>query len=123
MYKLSSSIVTYRAAGIFSLFSILQFFIGQQFFTDTGTSDLHHFFSAIPYISIIAIPAITLLLPFKNDELEYPIHTIFLVLGKLLVTVTILASALLLTIVVPISVSFFGQPEISQILCGYVGML
>ena len=43
---------------LFEVFIAINFFIRQQFFTGSGTTDLILFFSAVPYICIIAIPAL-----------------------------------------------------------------
>ena len=43
---------------LFEVFVAINFFIRQQFFTGSGTTDLILFFSALPYICIIAIPAL-----------------------------------------------------------------
>lgn len=48
----------YITAIIFSVFVVANYFIKQQFFTGLGSSDLLLFFSTIPYISIIIIPAL-----------------------------------------------------------------
>jgi hypothetical protein len=43
---------------LFEVFIAINFFIRQQFFTGSGTTDLILFFSAVPYICIIAVPAL-----------------------------------------------------------------
>ena len=43
---------------LFSVFLSVNYFIRQQFFTGSGTTDMILFFSAVPYISIIAVPAL-----------------------------------------------------------------
>ena len=43
---------------LFEVFVAINFFIRQQFFTGSGTTDLILFFSAVPYICIINIPAL-----------------------------------------------------------------
>lgn len=48
----------YIAAAIFTIFIYINFFIKQQFFTGSGTTDLILYFSSIPYISILIIPAL-----------------------------------------------------------------
>lgn len=58
LYLSFTSPVFYVAAVIFTVFCAFQFFFMQNFFGGNGTTDLHYFFSAIPYISILIIPAL-----------------------------------------------------------------
>lgn len=48
----------YISAAIFVIFTYSNYFIKLQFFTGSGTSDLLSFFTSVPYISIIIIPAL-----------------------------------------------------------------
>lgn len=58
----------YICALIFSVFVYINFFIKQQFFTGNGSTDLILYFSSIPYISILIIPALCYKLNFTNYD-------------------------------------------------------
>ena len=57
----------YLIALLFTLFVNINYFIRQQFFTGKGSADLVLFFSVIPYICIIVIPALC----YKKNESIY----------------------------------------------------
>lgn len=120
--KLLNTALTYAVMVLFVLFAVLQFCIGQQFFTQTGNADLHHFFSAIPYSCIICIPALAAVLSFKNRELCTPVTATVIAFAKWAALVTIFIFCTALTIVVPITVHSFGDVESAPLLCSYFGI-
>lgn len=89
---------------IFSVFISINFYIRQRFFTGYGSTDLLLFFSAVPFISIIAIPALCYkkselifndFIPLKNYEkiylrfisilIQYVCYLLFLIPAALLI--------------------------------------
>lgn len=103
-----------------------QFFLGGLFFEQgLGTSDLNFFFSSIPFLSILAIPALTMGQwesgGFLFDE-SLPLSENQLVVGKWLGAFTCSCLMLVPGIGVPITVSFFGSLDLAQFWAGYFGM-
>lgn len=123
LFKLLISPVTYVTSVVVILFCSLQFFLGQQFFTEAGSTDLHHFFSAIPYICIIAVPSMAVSLNARREEQSYPVNVLIIPFVKFCALYTIFFITMCCTIFVPIAVSFFGDVEVSQCICGYIGIL
>lgn len=58
----------YISAIVFSVFVYINFFIRQQFFTGSGSSDLILYFSSIPYVSILIIPALCYKINFTSYD-------------------------------------------------------
>jgi ABC-type uncharacterized transport system involved in gliding motility auxiliary subunit len=123
LFKLAIHPATYFVCIIMVLFTVLQFFLGQQFFTDTGSTDLRHFFSAIPYICIVALPTLAIQLHYDEVELQYPVAPFTIPFAQFCAMLTVAVGAILLTVIVPISIHFFGDVELSQAICGYIGIL
>ncbi len=122
LFKLLATPFTYIVCGGLILFAVLQFFIFQRFFSDVGTSDLHRFFTGIPYICILAIPAVGSFVAFSKDDLSLPFSALEISLAKTLAMLTVSGGALLLTAVVPLAVSFFGDVDMPSVICGYMGL-
>ncbi|MCI6663995.1 MAG: hypothetical protein MSL09_07250, partial [Spirochaetia bacterium] len=104
-----------------------QFFLGGLFFEPgLGSTDLNFFFSIIPFLSILAVPALTMgqweaggLL---FDE-SLPLSEQQLVVGKWLAAFSCSCLMLLPGIGVPVTVSFFGSLDLAQVFAGYLGMV
>ena len=105
----------------------IQFFLGGLFFEPgLGSTDLNFFFSIIPFLSILAVPALTMgqweaggLL---FDE-SLPLSEQQLVVGKWLAAFSCSCLMLLPGIGVPVTVSFFGNLDLAQFFAGYLGMV
>ncbi|MBQ2600926.1 MAG: Gldg family protein [Treponema sp.] len=123
LFKLLTTPFTYMICGAAVIFAALQFFITQRFFSDAGTSDLHRFFSGIPYACTLAVPALGSFIPFTRNDLSLPVPAHRLTAARILSLLTVTASALALTLPVPIAVSFFGDIEPSTLICGYIGLI
>lgn len=121
--RLLASPLTYLISGAFIVFSILNFLVLNKFFSDQGTSDLHRFFNLIPYICILVIPALGSFLSFTKEDQSLPFSSLEIALGKCLSIFTVAAFSLILTLVLPMTVSFFGKVEASSVICGYSGLL
>lgn len=105
----------YICAIIFSVFTSAYFFIKQQFFSPLGTTDLLAFFTTIPYISIIVIPGLC----FKHSDSIYddfiPLKHIYKILIKFAAILTQFTILLILLLIVPVLVSFFGPVDWAQV--------
>ena len=116
----------YLATVLLTVGGAAQFFLGGLFFEQgLGTTDLNFFFSAIPFLSILAIPALTMgqweAGGFLFDE-SLPLSESQLVVGKWLGAFTCSCLMLVPGIGVPITVSFFGSLDLAQFWAGYFGM-
>jgi ABC-2 type transport system permease protein len=106
----------------------LTFNLGQFF--DRGIADLNPFFTFIPWVFLLLIPAITMRLWAEERRLgtielllTLPITQGQAVVGKFLAAWAFCAIALLLTFPFVIAVNILGNPDNGVIASGYVGCL
>lgn len=104
-----------------------QFFLKGSFFDyGLGSTDLNFFFSVIPYLSILAVPALTMAQwdvgGLLFDE-SLPVSENQLVAGKWLAAFCSSCLMLLPGIGLPVTVSFFGNLDLAQVFAGYLGMV
>lgn len=117
----------YVATALLTAGGAAQFFLGGRFFDyGLGSTDLNFFFSTIPFLSILAVPALTMgqwdaggLL---FDE-SLPLSENQLVVGKWLASFCGACLMLVPGFCVPVTVSFFGTLDLAQLFVGYVGMV
>ena len=114
------------------IFLVLQgavtFNLGQFF--DRGQADLNPFFTFIPWVFLLLVPAITMRLWAEERRLgtielllTLPLTQGQAVLGKFLAAWAFCAIALLLTFPFVITVNILGHPDNGVIASGYVGSL
>lgn len=106
----------------------LTFNLGQFF--DRGQADLNPFFTFIPWVFLLLIPAITMRLWAEERRLgtaelllTLPITQGQAVVGKFLAAWAFCAIALVLTFPFVIAVNILGSPDNGVILSGYIGSL
>src|SRR3954462_1439365 len=106
----------------------LTFNLGQFF--DRGQADLNPFFTFIPWVFLLLIPAITMRLWAEERRLgtielllTLPLTQAQAVLGKFLAAWAFCAIALILTFPFVITVNFLGRPDNGVIASGYLGAL
>ena len=99
-------------------------------FFDRGQADLNPFFTFIPWVFLLLVPAITMRLWAEERRLgtielllTLPITQTEAVLGKFLAAWAFCAIALILTFPFVITVNILGQPDNGVIASGYVGAL
>lgn len=99
-------------------------------FFDRGQADLAPFFSFIPWVFLLLIPAITMRLWAEERRLgtielllTLPVTRAQAVLGKFLAAWAFCAIALALTFPFVLTVNFLGKPDNGVIAAGYVGAL
>lgn len=99
-------------------------------FFDRGQADLSPFFTFIPWVFLLLVPAITMRLWAEERRqgtiellLTLPITQGQAVLGKFLATWAFCAIALALTFPFVITVNVLGQPDNGVIAAGYLGAL
>ena len=114
------------------IFLILQgaltFNLGQFF--DRGIADLNPFFTFIPWVFLLLIPAITMRLWAEERRLgtielllTLPVTQGEAVIGKFLAAWAFCAIALLLTFPFVVAVNILGAPDNGVIASGYIGCL
>jgi ABC-2 type transport system permease protein len=106
----------------------LTFNLGQFF--DRGQADLNPFFTFIPWVFLLLIPAITMRLWAEERRLgtielllTLPVTQTQAVLGKFLAAWVFCAIALVLTFPFVIAVNILGKPDNGVIAAGYLGCL
>ncbi len=99
-------------------------------FFDRGQADLAPFFSFIPWVFLLLIPAITMRLWAEERRLgtielllTLPVSQAQAVLGKFLAAWAFCAIALALTAPFVITVNYLGSPDNGVIASGYIGAL
>ena len=99
-------------------------------FFDRGQADLNPFFTFIPWVFLLLVPAITMRLWAEERRLgtielllTLPLTQTEAVLGKFLAAWAFCAIALLLTFPFVITVNILGSPDNGVIASGYVGSL
>jgi len=97
-------------------------------FFDRGQADLNPFFTFIPWVFLLLVPAITMRLWAEERRLgtielllTLPIPVWASVLGKFLAAWAFIGVALLLTLPMWITVNVLGSPDNGVILAGYIG--
>ena len=130
--ELTAYFVTPVATVFIVIFLVLQgaltFNLGQFF--DRGQADLNPFFTFVPWVFLLLVPAITMRLWAEERRLgtielllTLPITQAQAVLGKFLAAWAFCAIALLLTFPFVITVNLLGRPDNGVIASGYVGSL
>lgn len=109
--------------------ALFTFFNVQAFFA-RGQTDLRGLFEAIPLLTLLLVPALTMRLWAEETKqgtietlLTLPVRDLELVAGKFLASWILLAVALLLTLPLAITVSFLGNLDWGPVIGGYIGAL
>ncbi len=105
------------------------FFVLQGFFARPNP-EVRGYFDLLPWTLIIFIPAITMRLWSEEKKqgtiellMTLPMKTWELVLGKFLAGYSIVAMSILLTLLLPITVSWVAQIDSTALVAAYVGAL
>jgi len=109
--------------GISSWFFFQSFFLVNQ-------AEMRGFFGLMPWIFLFFIPAVTMKLWAEEKKIgtieilmTLPIRDYEVVIGKFLACLALLAVTILLTLVVPFSVMYLGNPDVGTLITGYIGLL
>ena len=99
-------------------------------FFDRGQADLNPFFSFLPWVFLLLVPAITMRLWAEERRLgtielllTLPITQTQAVIGKFLAAWAFCAIALVLTFPIVLTVLYLGHPDMGVIASGYIGSL
>ena len=97
-------------------------------FFEFGQADMSRFFKWIPVLFIFMVPSTAMRMwseERRSGSIELlftlPITVVQAVLGKFVAAWIFMAIALLLTIPFPLTVCYLGNPDIGQIVTGYIG--
>jgi len=108
---------------------VTNFLFFQSFFL-INQADMRSYFSILPWIFLLFVPAITMRSWAEEKKLRtlellltWPISDFQVVTGKFLASFSFLAITILLSISVPITVSLLGSPDPGPIIGGYIGAL
>lgn len=122
-----NSPIAYIVITVFLVLNSWLFFRG---FFIVNQANLRSFFSLQPWLFLFFIPAITMRLWAEEKRqgtfeilLTFPIRDWEVVFGKFKAAFAFLAVAILLTLSLPLSVSYLGNPDMGPIIGGYVGTL
>lgn len=110
LYAAFVSPLFYVTALIFTLFCSFQFFFMQNFFGGNGTTDLHYFFSAIPYISILVVPVLCIGTDGESIQ-NLPFTSAFLIFSSGAAVFIQFCAMLLPLAAVPLCVNLFGAVD------------
>ncbi len=108
---------------LFEVFVCVNFFIRQQFFTGSGTTDLILFFSAVPYICIVTIPALCYKQSFSIYDDFIPISSFKRELAVFLTRLILFSLQLILLIPAILLVNIFGTTDGGQIFTSLICLL
>lgn len=93
-----------------------------------GSASMRPFFSSLPVVLIVFVPAITMRLWAEERKshtisllFSLPVSSMSLVLGKFIAALIFSSTALLSTIVIPFMLFTIGSPDIGPIIGGYLG--
>jgi ABC-2 type transport system permease protein len=116
-------LLAFAGAALFTFFNIGAFFA-------RGRADLRPLFEAIPLLTVLLVPALTMRLwaeEAKQGTLELlmtlPAREVELVSGKFLASWLLLAVALALTLPLAFTVAMLGRLDWGPVLGGYLGAL
>lgn len=112
------------------LFAIFANFLFIKDLFATGSASMKPFFAIIPWIMLIFVPAITMR-SFAEEKrtntietlLTLPISEIDIVLAKTAALLTVVAIALGLTLLIPISLIYYSHLYLPEIVSGYMGIM
>ena len=108
---------------LFEVFVAINFFIRQQFFTGSGTTDLILFFSAVPYICIIAIPALCYKQSFSIYDDFIPLTNLKRELAIYLTRLILYCLQLILLLPAILLVNLFGSTDGGQIFTSLICLI
>ena len=121
------SAIAYVYLAVFLL--VISWIFLRQFFV-LGEADLRVFFSFTPWVFLFFVPA-TAMSKWSEEQKQgtlevlctLPVHDYQLILGKFFAGLSLIATALLLTLPLAFTVSFLGPLDWGPVIGGYLGLL
>ena len=108
---------------LFEVFLAINFFIRGQFFTGAGSTDLVLFFSAIPYICIINIPALCYKQSFSIYDDFIPLSDLARQTAHFLTRLILFCIQLFLLLPSILLIKLFGDLDAGQIFTSFICLL
>ena len=108
---------------LFEVFVSINFFIRQQFFTGSGTTDLILFFSAVPYICIILIPSLCYKQSFSIYDDFIPLSVLKRELAVFLTRLILFILQIIFLIPAIFLVNLFGTTDGGQIFTSLICLI
>lgn len=105
---------------LFSVICSINYFIRGQFFTGSGTTDLVLFFSAVPYICIVAIPALCYKQSFSVYDDFIPLSELERQTAVFLTRLILFCIQLLFLLPAVLLVNLFGSTDAGQVFTGFL---
>ena len=105
---------------LFPMLTAINYFIRGQFFTGSGTTDLVLFFSAVPYICIIAVPALCYKQSFSIYDDFIPLTELGRQTALFLTRLILFCIELILLLPAVLLVNLFGDTDGGQIFTSLV---
>lgn len=112
----------YILSVLFTIFLAANYYIRHQFFTGNGSTDLLLFFSAVPYICIIIIPALCYRQSFSVYDNFIPLHGIEKIILTFLTRLILFSVMLLLLIPSVLLVNLFGSIDWGQFFISFISL-
>ena len=113
-----------------TVFLVATNFIFFQGFFVTNQADMRPYFGLIPWIYLLFIPAVTMRTWAEEKRgktlellLTWPIKDEFVVIGKFLAGLFLVAFSLVLSLTIPITIAILGNPDNGAVFGGYMGTL
>jgi len=108
---------------------VTNFLFFQGFFI-INQADMRGYFSLLPWVFLFFVPAITMRSWAEEKKvktlellLTWPVSDLEVVLGKFLACFLFLATAIFLSITIPITIMTLGTPDMGPIIGGYLGAI
>jgi ABC-type uncharacterized transport system involved in gliding motility auxiliary subunit len=108
---------------LFTVIPAINYFIRGQFFTGSGTTDLVLFFSAVPYLCIIAIPALCYKLSFSVYDDFIPLTELNKQTAVFLTRLILFCIQLLLLIPAVLLVNLYGKTDGGQVFTSFICLI
>ena len=105
----------YIIAVLFSIFISLNFFIRYQFFTEKGSADLLLYFNSVPYICILAVPALCYKQSFSIFDNFIPLKSFHKVLINFFTIFVLFAVMIIFLLPGAFIVNIFGDVDFGQV--------
>ena len=108
---------------LFPVIAAINYFIRGQFFTGSGTTDLVLFFSAVPYICIIAIPSLCYKQSFSVYDDFIPLTELQRQAAVFLTRLILFCIQLVLLLPAVFLVNLFGSTDCGQIFTSFICLI
>jgi ABC-2 type transport system permease protein len=115
---------------VITVFLVLNGWLFFRGFFIVNQADLRSFFGLQPWLFLFFVPAITMRLWAEEKRqgtfeilLTFPIRDWEVVSGKFLAGFAFLATTVFLTLSLPLTASYLGNPDMGPIIGGYIGVL